>query len=71
MKKREISTECYSCKHARSIPGNCHTRCAKPDRKMTGAAHGIEQGWFIYPFNFDPTWKSKLCSNWEKMNAKS
>ena len=63
--KREIMTECYKCQNRREIPGDAHTRCAKPDTDMTGNPHGIRSGWFIYPWNFDPTWKTKLCSNFE------
>jgi hypothetical protein len=39
---------------------------AKPDPAMTGDAHGIRNGWFIYPMLFDPVWRTKECSNWEK-----
>ena len=61
----KIMGECYNCKNRREIPGDCHTRCAKPDKAMTGNPHGIRNGWFMYPFNFDPIWKTKLCSNFE------
>ncbi len=60
--------KCYSCSHRRSIPGDCHSSCAKPDKEMTGNAHGIRNGWFMYPFNFDPTWMTKECSNYKKEN---
>lgn len=59
-------TSCYECVHRRDVPGNCHIRCAKPDPEMTGHPHGIRNGWFIYPMLFDPVWKTKECSNWEK-----
>lgn len=58
------------CKHAESIPGNTHIKCNKPDHDMTGNKHGIKKGWFIYPLLFDPTWKTKVCSNFES-NEKS
>ena len=58
--------DCYLCKHKRDVPGNCHIRCAKPDPNMTGYAHGIENGWFIYPYLFDPVWKTKECSMFEQ-----
>jgi hypothetical protein len=51
--------------HRRNVPGDCHIACALPDPHMTGNAHGIERGWFFYPLLFDPTWKTKLCANWE------
>ncbi|HQR21074.1 MAG TPA: hypothetical protein PKV98_09410 [Burkholderiaceae bacterium] len=56
-------TECWTCAHKRSVPGNAHIRCAKPDPWMSGDPHGIRNGWFLYPLVFDPTWKSKACAN--------
>jgi len=32
---------------------------------MTGNAHGVKNGWFIYPLLFDPIWKTKECDNFE------
>ena len=63
--ERTIMDECYKCIHRRAIPGDCHTCCAKPDAAMTGNKHGIREGWFMYPINFDPTWKAKMCGNFE------
>jgi hypothetical protein len=65
MTERNAMNECYSCVHRRNVPGDCHIACALPDPHMTGNAHGIERGWFFYPLLFDPTWKTKLCANWE------
>ena len=59
-------TNCYKCIHRRTIPGDCHTQCAKPDPDMTGDPHGIRNGWFMYPYNFDPIWKTKECVNFEE-----
>jgi hypothetical protein len=61
MKNRE--TDCWRCEHKRSVAGNSHIRCAKPDPFMTGDAHGIRNGWFLYPLLFDPIWKTRTCSN--------
>ena len=63
--------ECYHCQHRRNMPGNCHIKCVKPDPDMTGDEHGIKEGWFMYPFLFDPTWKTKKCSNYETNDAVS
>lgn len=62
---RSITSECYQCVHRRNIPGDCHSQCIKPDPNMTGSLHGIKSGWFFYPLNFDPTWKTKLCNNFD------
>lgn len=64
--KRDMMGECFSCKHRRNIPGDAHSNCAKPDPLMRGNSHGIKMGWFLYPFNFDPVWKIKLCNNFEE-----
>jgi len=63
--KRSMIKECWDCIHKRPVPGNCHIECAKPDANMTGKEHGIKNGWFMYPLLFDPTWKTKLCQNFE------
>lgn len=47
---------CYECAHRREIPGNCHSRCNNLKAKVTGNPHGIRNGWFMWPLNFDPTW---------------
>jgi len=75
--ERNMMNECYSCKHRRGIPGDCHSACAKPDPGMTGNPHGIRNGWFVYPgfprdmpmIGFDPVWKTKDCANYEPRNA--
>ncbi len=65
------NTNCYNCVHRKTIPGDCHTRCAKPDPDMTGDDHGIKNGWFCYPINFDPIWKTKDCVNFKNKDAVS
>lgn len=62
----KASKECYECKHRMQVPGSTHSACSNPDRNMTGDNHGIKNGWFFYPVNFDPTWKTKFCNNHEK-----
>ena len=68
---RRTMSECYSCKHRRNIAGDAHISCAKPDPYMEGNEHGIIHGWFFYPFNFDPVWKTKLCDNYEEEKGKN
>lgn len=63
-----IMNECFYCIHKRTIPGDCHISCANPDRDMTGNLHGIFSGWFFYPINFDPSWKTKKCCNFKDKN---
>ncbi len=64
--KLTMMNECRFCQHRREVPGYWHIQCVKPDSEMTGNAHGIREGWFIYPLLFDPVWKTKRCSNFEE-----
>ena len=63
------STSCYECKNRREIPGDCHSQCVKPDASMIGNKHGIKNGWFMYPFNYDPIWMESDCKNFESNNS--
>lgn len=64
-----MNTNCYECKNRRNIPGDMHSSCAKPDPDMTGDGWGIRNGWFLYPFNFDPIWRTKECCNFEVIDT--
>lgn len=58
-----VENNCRACQHRYSIPGSCHIACDKPDPAMTGHQHGIENGWFMYPLNYDPVWMTAKCGN--------
>ena len=47
---------CYECQYRYDIPGDSHSRCGNLAATVTGNPHGIKNGWFFHPFNFDPTW---------------
>ena len=55
-KKKVEKPNCYKCVHRLTIPGNAHTRCNNFQAKVVGDPHGIKNGWFMWPLNFDPTW---------------
>ena len=61
----QTMTECYRCRYMRPIPGECHISCINPYPRMEGDPHGIKNGWFFYPFLFDPTWKRTRCPNFQ------
>lgn len=56
---------CYECKHRRELPGSCHSQCANGEAKVVGNAHGVRNGWFFWPINFDPVWLQN-CTGFEK-----
>ena len=62
----EAKKECHFCKYNGGLPGNSHIQCKMPDINMTGDEYGIKKGYFLYPFLFDPIWKTKMCDNFEK-----
>ena len=47
---------CYKCKYRGTIPGDCHSSCSNTKAIVEGDLHGIRNGWFFYPLNFDPVW---------------
>jgi hypothetical protein len=67
--------QCYTCKYRGDIPGNCHIQCNKGlsslvlldvQIKVKGNDHGIKNGWFYWPFCFDPVWLD-YCDSFELM----
>lgn len=63
--KETIRSECYYCQFSRKIVGDCHLFCSNPDYDIMGNPHGIENGWFHYPLNFDPVWKETKCNHFK------
>ena len=57
--------DCYECKHVRSLPGDAHKQCVNNNAKVTGNETGIRNGWFFWPFNFDPIWVIE-CNGFEE-----
>lgn len=51
-----MKNSCYNCVHRLDIPGNRHSRCNNHQAIVVGNQHGINNGWFAWPLNFDPIW---------------
>ena len=64
--REQAMKQCYTCKNRRRVPGDAHIECAKPDMEMEGDPHGKRNGWWMYPFLFDPTWSLTICKNYER-----
>jgi hypothetical protein len=70
---------CYKCKHRSGLVYSAHSECKHPLAiyearasiigktilNVRGSAHGVKNGWFLYPFNFDPTWLES-CDGFEQ-----
>lgn len=69
--KEKIINECFNCVHKREWARDSHIYCEKPDIEMRGDEYGVRNGWFMYPFRFDPTWKTKSCNNFESKAVSS
>lgn len=48
--------DCYKCCHRQPILGDTHSSCSAVTANVLGHANGIKQGWFHWPWNFDPAW---------------
>lgn len=56
---------CHQCAYREEVPGSAHSRCvyAWESSEVTprGDPHGIRNGWYLFPFNYDPTWGPDSC----------
>jgi len=65
MSKKE-RPDCYDCKWRFNILGDAHSACSAPEgTKVKGHSAGIQGGWFMWPYNFDPTWLES-CTGFTK-----
>jgi len=56
MSEVEEKPNCYRCTHRRIVPGDAHSSCKNAKAKVSGVEYGIRNGWFMWPYNFDPVW---------------
>lgn len=61
--KKLANPNCYNCAFKGSVPGSAHIACNSNTARVEGDEHGIKNGWFLWPFNFDPCWL-KDCSGY-------
>ena len=66
---KEPVDPCYKCEHERKIEGSSYVRCEKPDYSLLADQHGVDMGYFNYPNNYDPIWKSSVCKNFKLKEA--
>ena len=58
--------KCYGCAHRQNVPGDAHSACGNHEANVTALTHGIVEGWFFWPFNFDPVWLTSCDGFQEK-----
>jgi len=52
---------CSTCLFKGNIPGDCHVSCKRKNgvKLENVEQHGVDNGWFLHPFNFDPRWAGR------------
>lgn len=75
---------CYRCKHRRGLTYSCHSSCEHPLMSgkarvlalatginplgVTGSEHGLKNGWFFWPLDFDPVWL-ETCDGFDEIES--
>lgn len=62
----ETKNSCYDCAYMRTVPWDAHIACGFDFRSAQklmpkGDQHGIDNGWFTFPVNYDPKWMTSEC----------
>lgn len=65
MKNTNQPTLCYSCIHRKDVFYSHHSECSSKTAEVTGVVHGIKNGWFFWPLDFDPIWVNE-CDGYEE-----
>ena len=48
---------CQNCYFKRDLSGDAHVACANKTCNVHNVnQHGVKNGWFAFPLNFDPIW---------------
>ena len=62
--------DCYKCEYRRRLFYDAHSACANKTANVVGDEHGIGNGWFSHPSNFDPVWLVS-CDGFKQIEIKS
>lgn len=60
---------CYKCIYRREAPGSHHSQCQNWSARVKGNQHGIKNGWFFWPIDFDPIWLES-CTGFKEKEKK-
>ena len=59
------SEQCYNCKFRGTLYNSAHSKCnaewRTPQEMPKGEDWGIKNGWFYFPYNYDPVWMNDKC----------
>ena len=56
---------CYKCEFMGEITGSAYVYCKNKKAVVEGDKYGIKNGWFDWPFSFDPVWLIK-CDGFKR-----
>ncbi len=59
---------CYECTNRGTLDWSAHSCCSATDATVSADSHGIKNGWFLWPINFDPVWLL-TCNKFNKNNG--
>jgi len=63
--------KCTKCIYKQNVPGNTHIACTRGSaRAFNVNEHGVEKGWFLFPYLFDPIW-AEGCYGFVSKDEKS
>jgi len=65
MEEAEVKT-CHNCAYKQNVPGDAHIACSFNFKAAKlpipqGDPHGIANGWYSFPINYDPNWMRDEC----------
>lgn len=66
MENLEEKKTCYNCAYCKDVSGSAHKKCTFAWRNSElqppkANERGIDQGWYIFPLNYDPVWQQEKC----------
>jgi len=66
MTEETVNKSCFNCAYKRTVPGDAHIACGFNFKKAekpipAGDPHGIKNGWYSFPINYDPNWMREEC----------
>jgi hypothetical protein len=70
--------QCYGCVHRQAIPWSKHSTCLyfwqhkkemSDSPKRSVDAFAVENGWFDFPYDYDPVWFNEECVKFKLLHA--